>query len=109
MFDFVTAHGDTLRDLAALGFVLWLTWLVARHGVTWVWGKASSIWSSIKADTSGLVTRVESLEANVAMLHQTTGVPTVAPVPAKAKAVAVAAKLPAAAVVPVVATGPTGS
>lgn len=79
MFDFVTAHGDTLRDLAALGFVLWLTWLVARHGVTWVWGKASSIWSSIKADTSGLVTRIEALETDVAGLHTATAVPATAP------------------------------
>lgn len=79
MFEFVKEHYDGLRDGLAVVAVVWLTWLVARHGVTWVWTKASSIWSSIKADTTGLVTRVEALEGDVAGLHKATGTPATAP------------------------------
>lgn len=79
MLEFVKSHYDALRDGLAVVAVVWLTWLVARHGVTWVWSKASSIWSSIKADTSGLVARVEALETDVAGLHTATGTPATAP------------------------------
>jgi hypothetical protein len=66
MFDFLFVnHFDVLRNAAAIGFVAWLTWLVARHGVTWVWTKVQSAWSSAQGDVSGLVARVEALEAKV--------------------------------------------
>lgn len=86
MWDFVKEHGELLRDLAALGFVIYIAVMVARHGFPWVWAKAVSIEQSVAGATSGLVSRVEALEANVAALHAGTGVVPVAPIPAKAKA-----------------------
>ena len=81
MFDFLfVKHFETLRDFAAVGFVAWLTWLVARHGVTWVWTKAQSAWSSLVGDFSGLSARITALETDVGAIK--------AVVPAPVKAVA---------------------
>ena len=101
MFDFLfVKHFETLRDFAAVGFVAWLTWLVARHGVTWVWTKAQSAWSSLVGDFSGLSARITALEADVGAIKTAVPVPAVpvkavAPVQAP-KATPVAPVAPAA-------------
>lgn len=84
---FIWDHLDTIRDVLAVGALVYITWLGARHGFPWVWAKAVSIFNSVKGETLGLVPRVEALEANVAALHTATGVVPVAPIPAKAAAV----------------------
>lgn len=77
MFDFLFVnHFDAFRNAAAIGFVAWLTWLVARHGVAWVWTKAASAWYSLVGDFSGLAARVTALETDVGVIK------TVVPVPA---------------------------
>ena len=101
MFDFLfVKHFETLRDFAAVGFVAWLTWLVARHGAAWVWTKAQSAWSSLTGDVTGLVSRVEALEGDVAAIKA------VVPVPTKPVAVAPAPKVAPVASGAPVAPGP---
>ena len=101
MFDFLfVKHFETLRDFAAVGFVAWLTWLVARHGVTWVWTKAQSAWSLLVGDFSGLSARITALETDVGAIKTVVPVPAVpvkavAPVPAP-KAAPVAPVAPVA-------------
>ena len=79
---FVTA--DRVRDVLALGAVVYLTWLVARHGVAWVWSKVQSIYSTAKVDIVALEARVTALEKTVAPAPK----PVVAASPAPAPAVA---------------------
>lgn len=88
MWNFLTTHFDAIRDGAAVVGVVYLTWMVARHGVAWVWTKVQSAYLSAKSDVSGVGGRLEALEANVAALHKGTGVAPVAPIPAVAQAVA---------------------
>lgn len=83
MFKFVTENSEHLRDAAAVGFVVWLTWLVARHGSVWVWTKATSAWSSLVGDFSGVSTRLSTLEADVAWLKSYFEPAPVTPAPAK--------------------------
>lgn len=86
MWNFLLDHKDGLRDALAVIAVVWLTWLIARHGTVWVWTKAQSAWGSLRSDTTGLVARVEALEADMTAVK---AVVPVAPVPV-AKPVVVA-------------------
>lgn len=87
------------QDLIVKSFALfgagYLTYMVARHGITWVAGKIGTWFTAGKADLTALEARVSALESG------TTSASTVA---------STAASTPkASAVVSHAATGPTGT
>lgn len=95
-----------LKGLAVVGLV-YLTWMVARHGVTWVWTKVSSAASTVKgwvgvADAD-VVALYNSLETRVAALEGTAAAPVAT---AKAAATKVLPKANKAPVVPAPAVTP---
>jgi hypothetical protein len=63
--------------LAGVGGLMYLTWMVARHGVPWVWAKVKSIVSSGKEDLEAIIAAGKAdvllIEQRVAAIEQHLG------------------------------------
>jgi hypothetical protein len=99
----LTNNPTALKGFAVVGLV-YLTWMVARHGVAWVWTKVSSAASTVKgwvgvADAD-VVALYNSLETRVAALEGTTAAPVATAKAAATKVLPKANKAPAVVATP---------